>query len=506
MSVAAKRVAVAEPTPDANESTLIHGPYWPSEVRRGEGISAQVRNLTQGEVESRDLQVWRLSPLGAELLQPMGGAPVRRGDRVDAALRLGSQLCRFSGLVVSSVAEEGGRSLIGLRWCQDDGGEPAMRVQRRTVRRWLCSEAFLPTGVSANPVKFNDFIHYRIVDLSRDGMKIMTSLRNKLLVPQMRLEAILSFPMIGEVRATFQIAWTRIVSDAGKDVLALGVSFVKPSRELLEAVGQYLLQFGAQASVTELRRDGMHVKAASQAMEFSYVKTEEEYHAVLKLRKMAYAGVGKVPEELDWRDMGDVYDTRARILIAKHHGEIVASLRLIFHGPDDQMEHEQFLTFPDDFPRKDEIVELTRVCTHPDYRTSDLLLALIQQQAIAIVQSGRRWMVGSATDKLLPFYLKVGCKATPLKYRHKDLGDEEHTIIISDIPRAAAGIGINALVWGQIYADMVGYLTERNMLEFDMSMNLRMAYCRALRPLGSLLYRRQIRRKGERKGQEKKKD
>ena len=71
------------------------------------------------------------------------------------------------------------------------------------------------------------------------------------------------------------------------------------------------------------------------------------------------------------------------------------------------------------------------------------------------------------------------------------------------------GIGINALVWGQIYADMVGYLTERNMLEFDMSMNLRMAYCRALRPLGSLLYRRQIRRKserkGERKGQEKKK-
>jgi hypothetical protein len=168
----------------------------------------------------------------------------------------------------------------------------------------------------------------------------------------------------------------------------------------------------------------------------------------------------------------------------------VASTRLIFNEIDDQMEHEQFVTFPIEFPRKDEICEITRVCTHPDFRGSDLLLGLFRFAAITVVQSGRRFVVGCATPDLLPLYTRLGFQATPLRYKHKSLNNIEHVIFVSDISKGLAGQGVSPFIWNVVWRDVIEYVIERQLIELDPMANIRMGLYRMVGPLAKFLYRK----------------
>ena len=70
------------------------------------------------------------------------------------------------------------------------------QLERRRQVRWMCSDEFHPTGVASNPAKANDFILFRVLDISPSGMRLLTSLRNSFIVRGMRLDVIVSFPMV----------------------------------------------------------------------------------------------------------------------------------------------------------------------------------------------------------------------------------------------------------------------------------------------------------------------
>src|SRR5262249_8962447 len=97
---------------------------------------------------------------------------------------------------------------------------------RRLGVRWSCDEDFQPTGVAAHPTASNEFIYFRIVDASASGFGLLTSLRNKGIDRGSRIQAILSFPMVGHTAATLLVKSVRIASFRDKDYLALGVSTV----------------------------------------------------------------------------------------------------------------------------------------------------------------------------------------------------------------------------------------------------------------------------------------
>jgi hypothetical protein len=155
----------------------------------------------------------------------------------------------------------------------------------------------------------------------------------------------------------------------------------------------------------------------------------------------------------------------------------------MFHDPEDPTEHEQFIKLPDKFPRKDEMVEVTRVCTHPAYRGADLFYALVKHLILTIAQSKRRWLLGSATSKLMPLYRKIGCTGTGLLYEHKDLAGEQHEILLGDVPKMLAGVGVGPVLWNELYADVCDYLRDQDTLEFDPMLNLRMKTYKVLAPL-----------------------
>ncbi|WP_242344451.1 N-acyl amino acid synthase FeeM domain-containing protein [Anaeromyxobacter terrae] len=425
----------------------VHGAVLPGDVRPGDPVFAQVR-VAGAPGPGASGQVWRMSPLGVELVRSPALAAVSPGDALDLTLRVGGSVSSFTGLRVAAVRIDRGREIVALRWSEagpaDEEGAPG---EKRSSSRFACERDWLPTGVTPNAVRYDDQIHFRIADISRTGMQLVTSLRNKFLIPGVEFTGTCTFPTMGQAEIAFRVVRVRIAQHGAKRCLALGVTWSVPDPRTRELVGQYLLQFGPGTSVQELRETGFHVRSSSRALDFGAVRTEEEYREVLALRRIAYLRAGKVGSGARDEDMADALDARSRILVAKYRGRIVACVRLLFPPtPDSPLKHEDYLTLPSGAPPRDEIVELSKFCTHPDFRGSDLFYTLVKHCALTTMQSGRRYAVMSCTDELVKPYGRVGFRKLGASYVHPTMKLEHH-LMMAEVARVVSGKHVNPVIW-----------------------------------------------------------
>ncbi|MCB0363470.1 MAG: GNAT family N-acetyltransferase, partial [Bdellovibrionales bacterium] len=409
-----------------------------------------------------------------------------KGTMIDLELHIGLQKTILSGLVVDDIVSDSKISYLHIRLIPRV--KPRIEsIERRRSTRWICSDEFYPTAVASNPARFNEFVYFRIRDISSNGLKVQTSLRNKFIIPGMTFDCIVNFPMVSQIKMKFVVKTVRIELDYGKEVLAVGVTYVA-DKFITESVGQYLMQFGSVSSLQELRKEGFSVESVAQAVQFSYVRTKEDYDRVLQLRYQAYSYAGKLKEGAKPIDMADSFDSRARIVIGKYKGEIVASARLIFNQFEDKMEQESFVKWPVDLPRRDEMVEIMRACTHPDFRKSNLLMSLFRFIAITVTQSRRKWIVICATDDMIDLYKKIGFHKVGLNYLHSGLNNLKHNIMLANVPHAMEGRTVGPIAWNLIWSDVSSYLQEYEISEMDPIANIRLAIYRFFSPLAKLLY------------------
>lgn len=482
---------------DAVENHAIHDCIIPGEVYAGEKVTAELQTIRDKRVPATKISIWRISPLGVEINADGIGKEVfdnlAVGDHIGLKICVGNQETIFHGLTVQTRHEENGQNLIGIRWCDSSsptGTKPKNPMkEKRASARWLCGQEFMPSGIAPNPARFNEFVHFRVMDISKGGILLITSLRNRFLIPGMTLNASVSFPMCAQLRVNLELRNSRIVTVEGKKFLAFGSTFVKPDAKLMSTIGQYIFQFGPKATVAQMKKNGISVSNASQGLEFGFVRTEEEYHEVLKLRLLAYKAVGKIRQDATETDVADIYDSRSRIIIARYRNEIIASIRLMFHNPEDRFEVEEHTVLPRNFPSKHECVEISRLCTHPDFRESDLFYNMVRRITITAAQAGKRFAVSFATPGLVELYKKVGATPTGVKFPHRNLNGQEHEVITWDIAKAVTGYKMNPFVWNFIYGDIRGYLSDETALQFDPLMNLRAGMFRLLNPLTPMFIR-----------------
>lgn len=426
----------------------VHGPVIPADVRLGDPVLAHLW-VPGGPARGVPAQVWRISPLGVELLRP----PELRlspGTTVDLTVRIGRSASTFHSLSVTSAGSAGGRKLLALTW---SGPAAAVRARSRAedgrgASRWTCVGEFAPTGISPNAARYGDFAYFRVADISWTGMQLEASLRNKHLIPGLRLDATFTFPTQGQVQVGIEVVHTRVVVRGQKQVLALGVRYVAPLRgRAREIIGQYLLQFGGGATVKDLCAAGFRIPASSLAFEFGSARTAQEYAEVLRLRRLAYVHARKVAADAKDLDMADGFDARSRILVAKHLGRVVGTMRMFYpaHATDPLM-HESYLPLPPGLPPRTELVELFKACTDPDFRGGDLFYALVRHAALTLVQSGRRYALMSATDSLASIYERVGFRHTGTSYVHPAMRIRHH-LMLADTRSVIEGKDINPIFW-----------------------------------------------------------
>ena len=461
----------------------IHDVIFPQDVRANDRVKARIR-LRESGSEYEDVRVWRLSPLGVELLETER-LSLDAGDAVSLELTIGGERVALDGLVVASVLESSGTNVVGIRFTEPQDASPVDRERRDGVR-WICSNDFLPVAVAPNPAAFNDFMRFRIRDISRNGLLLQSSLRNKFLVPGMTLRLYATFPLIGSMDLDVKIVRVGISQNSGKDVLSIGTTMQVPTANARKILGQYLIQFSDADSSEVLKAVGLVPVSVSAGVSFSYLKSESDYRLCLDLRRLAYSAGGKVELDSDSSAMGDLLDASSRIVTGKRNGEVVASARIRFPGPNVPMEQDEFVDWPAELPRRDQMIEVSRVCTHPDYRGGDLLASLFQFCCSTSMTSRRPYVVIMSTDNLIRFYERLGWRRTGVRCVLPIYG-VEHEVLVAHSFEALLGKGSNPIYWNIVWKDVAGYLVDADVISPSSLERVMFTIYKGFGPIASLM-------------------
>ena len=438
----------------------IHDIVFPADIRQTDLVTARVRKHSTDD-DFQTMRVWKMSPLGIELLP---GEPTQfsAGDELDLSLIVGKQTTYFEGLIVALAPLNNDRRILGIRLAKKQEERTSTKSSRRRGSRWICSSQFDPVCMAANPLQFNDFLYFKIRDISKTGLRVVTSLRNKFIVPGMELETQVSFPMTSQVSMTLKVARISLTAEHGKDFLEVGLEFMDISSHQRQVIGQYLVQFSDAESLRAIRQEDFFPTSLTKGVDYQYIKTAQEFKEVLELRHLANRSNKKVAGDTDSTDMADIYDTRSRIIVGRYRGRIVGTARMAFNELGDKMEHEEFVELPLDFPRSEQILECARAATHPDFRGSDLWNTLIQHVAIAAIQANRPWVLLSTTAELCEMYLRIGFTDTKLRYHHPLYPEQEQFVLYVNVAEVVVGRGIGPIYWNVIYKDVAQYLAQAN--------------------------------------------
>jgi len=458
----------------------------PRRIERGEPTKVTVVERLGATVEIPATLI-SVSPLGA-ILSTEEKHEIEEGDEIVTKIDLGSQSVFVHYVVFSKAGTANGPVGYVIRLVSDENPR-IENEERRSAGRWLCDPQFYPTAMAANPGTYNDYLYFSFRDLSKGGARAITSLRNKFIVKGMKLNCAVSLPMVAQINITAEVMNTSLHSEDGKDYLYVGFEFEELTKAEEAAIAQYIIQFSKNASITNLKNEGLTPDSLSKAVVYSFVRTADELREVGQLRAAAYGNAGKNDSEL----MTDEFDTRSRIVIGRYKEKIVASCRIFFPQPNEQLEQEQYVTVPSTLGRRDQTTEIMRVCTHKDFRRSDLLLSMFRFLAITCIQAGRPLVLGCAEPKLLKIYTDIGFRDTGITYVHPELGNTTHKLIVVDARQCVQGLGVNPIAWNLVWRGTAEYLSDSDAIEKSPQAHIRMGIYRLLWPIGRLIQTRMSR-------------
>ena len=250
----------------------IHDLIRPADVRPSDRVIARLRKRAPSDAEYVRCQVWKLSPLGVELVYPSYG-DFQKGDSIDIEITISGERSYFEGLIVDLVQANDDIKLIGIRLSKRSKTQ-SIDSDRRRSPRWICNQEFFPTAVAPGKIGIYDSMRFQVRDISRNGLQLTCSLRNKFLLPGMSLALAATFPEVGELLLRVRIVRIDITSEHGKDQLVIGTEFVSLSRRDRKVLGQYLIQFSDVESLEALRENGFEPHSVSRGVEFYFLKSE----------------------------------------------------------------------------------------------------------------------------------------------------------------------------------------------------------------------------------------
>jgi hypothetical protein len=431
---------------------------------------------SQDKIEKADVKIQSFSPLGMSFSSSKQDFNELIHKILEVDLMVREEKISLKGVVVEAKDQ-----VISLKWVfiqqsLEDGSD------RRKAQRWLCGTEFSPTGICANPLKYNDFIHFSMEDISLNGAQIITSMRNKLLVPGMSLETLMNFPMIGQTHLFVEIIYCKIVSVRGKEMFSLGCRFKKITPMQSEMIGKYLLQFGVGTTPRELKEAGFKVASFLSLSTFSYVKTKEELDQVIDLRERSWKASEPLLQSAKREDFTDSFDAKSKIIFSSYKNRCFATIRLFFPQSAEEMEHAQETDIPGEVAPYNELCEMTRIVVDPDFRAAEVLAGLMNQAAISCLQNNRRYILSSAKDNLLPVYKKMGAKIVGNPFSSA-LFSFEARLIVFDIHKLALAEGVHPVVWILLYRDTTKFLTQNGLIQPTTLQTIKISFLKMIAPV-----------------------
>lgn len=345
---------------------------------------------------------------------------------------------------------------LGFEYVQEKRGE-APNLETRRSKRMSCSSFFSPSAYAEHPLFFNEHLHFQIGVISRFGLGLISSARNRAFVIGMPLKLKVLLPMQGEFQVDVVVR-NLTPSATEKDKIVIGVEFEKLNRNFMPALSEYLISF-TSTTLEDLRNADFEIGGIEKGLSFQYPESESDWQEVLELRFKAYKAAGKFGSAKSPQDMVDEYDSYARQLICKNNGKVIACLRVVFvNGDLKRSEHARLgIKIPEFLGAN--FVEVSRAATDPAYRGSDVFVNLVSHSARITYQAGCRYLVLNCNANMWPTYQKAGCKKTGVQF--DAFGTTNCSLVYADVLDVYKGFGGGFFGWHFAHFPMAKYLNHR---------------------------------------------
>ncbi|MES2803899.1 MAG: hypothetical protein V4654_15510 [Bdellovibrionota bacterium] len=342
-------------------------------------------------------------------------------------------------------------------------------------------------GYIQRPILYSERAIVTITGISTTAISLTLIGADFLLFPDMDLKIIIAVQ--ANVNSEIRIKVKNVVK-LNSDRIVVQATISKINKRFCDNLVDFFLQ-SSEVSPASLKLAGFTPKNVSDNFRFRYVKTHEEYLEVLKLRFLSYQQAGKVTADAQPADMATIYDHKSRILVAYHGDLMVASCMISFPKTDDKLESEGYLEngYNFELPRRDNLLEIARLCTLNDYRGADLLKRMFEHIYKLMITSERAFIITSCDDKLWPLYYRLGFKKTGQFYLHKKLNNKRHDIIMVNRDVGIKSKMRNILVWFYLYANMTDYILLKKSASTNISTRIKLAVFKACSRIYKFLLR-----------------
>lgn len=355
---------------------------------------------------------------------------------------------------------------LGFRFNYPKKG-PTPQVQERPESRLKFHAATRPQAFCSNPLRFGETINFEIEDLSLNGARLVSSIRNRLLWKGLELDQLrLNIPGLSQITTAGVI--TYVSKPDNENRLHIGFRFKGLDSDAKTALVQASLLYAEldqNEPLENIRSAGFKPKYIRDQLEFSYSSSPEEYQQILKLRLEAYRRAGKVSPDTTAEQMADEFDKNSKIIVAKFRGEVVGSMRITrCLGPHDKFELDASITLPKKLPRL-QTIEISRLCVDNRFENTDVVLGLIERATILGLQLGVKRVITSCVTEMLPYYAKMGFYPTGLQFKLETLGGIPHHFLMADSRTQLRSYKLNPLYWMYTFKRSVQFLKRLRYVE-----------------------------------------
>lgn len=426
------------------------------DIRTSDGISAKI--LLDNN-QTIDVRVWNLNMSGACLIVP-DALPFAVHDSVRIRFMFSWGETVAGDYEVCWIAQTPHGKKIGLKASRKE----VVPVNFAGEGRLLSISSSYPiTGYLYKPFHYQERSIFRLNSVTTQHAIIDVLDDENLYFEQQKIELLISLAARSErIKGRIQR-----VMHVTRDSVKLLVEIQELSSGLQDDLVNHLI-LDPNLDLEKIRKAGFRVRAVADSFRFRFVKTQEEYEQVLRLRLDAYSAAGKTGSGASPETMVAPLDHISRILIALHGGKVIASVAMAF-PENEQMVLDTERALPKGYegkvPPKREMIEIARLCTNQKYRRGDVLLRMFEHIYKVFATSDRKYLISSTDKNLWPIYRNLGFKKIGLKYAHPFLAGLEHDVIMIDLSVPVTGRSIGFLRWRYLYSRMTDFVESRRPLE-----------------------------------------
>lgn len=403
--------------------------------------------------------------LSLPLNSKLTGVGVKAGDQIEIQISVNqNQKFEIWCEVKNSISWKNGIKL-GLRRLDVNFPQTVKSDRREADRLSLAPSVGLKARL-LHPFIFGHWCTVQVFDLNKNmGFSFTSRDAAILLFEGLELELFFELPTFRKIAMVCRVAW---VHATVSNHVKFGVQCMDINLDLHNGICAFLL-LSEQWTPAKLRELGFRSQQVKSKLRFRTVKNMQDYAEVLYLRRDAYVGVGKKPEGTEPESMAGSLDGMSRILMAYHQETLVGSITFTYPMSKDViLDSEKGFPgqkYPIEIPPKVNLIEVSRLCIHQEYRSTDLLQGLFEHGIKHFLMSDRHWLLTSAVSELLPTYQRIGFKKLNVSYKHPGLNFKEHHLIIANRSAFLWGKGISPLVWNTLFGEVIEYLVLRKLIQ-----------------------------------------